>query len=65
MMPSDKRFPLRVAYNNEGKLDYSNMHNAQRAWFKSMAEDIYLMKKHGKNMEKTSKMISKKNGINI
>lgn len=51
MMPSDKRFPLRVAYNNEGKLDYSNMHNAQRAWFKSMAEDIYLMKKHGKNIK--------------
>lgn len=44
MMPGDKRFPLRVAYNDEGTLDYANMHDAQRAWFESMAEDIHYMK---------------------
>lgn len=51
MMPSDKRFPLRVAYNDEGTLDYANMHDAQRAWFESIAEEIHVMKKHGKGIE--------------
>lgn len=51
MMPSDKRFPLRVAYNDEGTLDYTNMHDAQRAWFESMAEEIHVMKKQGKGIE--------------
>ena len=51
MMPGDKRFPLRVAYNNEGVLDYDNMHDAQRAWFENMAEEIHLMKRNGGNYE--------------
>lgn len=51
MMPGDKRFPLRVAYNDEGTLDYANMHDAQRAWFDSMAEEIHVMRKHGKGIK--------------
>ena len=51
MMPGDKRFPLRVAYNDEGTLDYANMHEAQRAWFDNMAEEIHVMKKYGKGIE--------------
>lgn len=50
MMPGDKRFPLRVAYNDEGTLDYDNMHDGQRAWFESMAEEIHVMKKHGEGI---------------
>lgn len=65
MMPGDKRFPLRVAYNDEGTLDYANMHDAQRAWFESMAEEIHVMKKHGKGIEneycKVWNAFSKKN----
>lgn len=65
MMPGDKRFPLRVAYNEKGTLNYANMHDAQRAWFESMAEEIHVMKKHGKGIEneycKVWNAFSKKN----
>ena len=65
MMPGDKRFPLQVAYNDEGTLDYANMHDAQRAWFDNMAKEISFMKKHGKNYEneynKVWKAFSKRN----
>lgn len=51
MMPGDKRFPIRVAYNDEGTLDYDNMHDGQRAWFENIAEEIHVMKKYGKGIE--------------
>lgn len=67
MMPGDKRFPLRVAYNDEGTLDYANMHDAQRMWFESMAEEIHYMKKYGGEYEneycKVWNAFSKKNKI--
>lgn len=49
MMPGDKRFPLRVAYNEKGTLNYANMNEAQRAWFDNMAIGIHQMKKNGGN----------------
>ena len=65
MMPGDKRFPLRVAYNDEGTLDYANMNDAQHMWFESVAEKIHVMKKHGKGIEneycKVWNAFSKKN----
>lgn len=51
VMPSDKRFPLCVAYNNESEFNYANMHDAQRAWFDNLAKDIYFVKKYGGNSE--------------
>lgn len=51
MMPGDKRFPLRVAYNDKGTLDYAKMNDAQHMWFESVAEKIHVMKKHGKGIE--------------
>ena len=51
MMPGDKRFPLRVAYNDEGTLEYENMHDGQRAWFENLAEEIHTIKKYGKSIE--------------
>lgn len=45
MMPGDKRFPLRVAYNDEGTLEYENMHDGQRAWFENLAKEIHTIKK--------------------
>lgn len=51
MLPGDKRFPLRIAYNDEGTLDYANMNETKRMWFNNMAEKIYIMKKYGYNIE--------------
>ena len=69
MMPGDKRFPLRVAYSEEGNLDYTSISEAQQTWFNGMAEEIHLMKKHGKDYKNNynkvwSRFSQKKKNIN-
>lgn len=51
MMPGDKRYPLRIAYSDEGSLNYTSMSEAEQAWFEGMAEEIHQMKMYGGNYE--------------
>ncbi len=51
MLPGDKRYPLKVAFNEHETLNMDEMNDAQKAWFDNLAEEIHCMKLYGDSIE--------------
>ncbi|GEM_PF-6531086 len=45
VLPGDKRFPIKIAFNDSCGLDMENLNDAQKMWFDHMSEEIYYVKK--------------------